>query len=114
VLKESAGKEVLDAVRAVYAGRRYLSQKVLDALVEDYTHTDCPGRKPSPLERLSTREREVLQFVVEGKTSADIAKVLALSPKTVETYRSRLMQKLAVPDLPALVKFAIQHGVTTP
>ena len=64
------------------------------------------------LRTLSTRERQVLQLVVEGKTSADIANILSLSPKTVETYRSRLMHKLDISDLPGLVKFAIQHGLT--
>jgi DNA-binding NarL/FixJ family response regulator len=68
----------------------------------------------SPLESLSSREREVLQLVVEGKSSAEIADILYLSPKTVETYRSRLMHKLGVSDLPSLVKFAIQHGLTPP
>lgn len=64
------------------------------------------------LRRLSPREREILQFVVEGKTSADIAEILSLSPKTVETYRSRLMAKLGIRNLPDLIKFAIQHGLT--
>jgi DNA-binding NarL/FixJ family response regulator len=67
----------------------------------------------SPLKNLSLRERQVLQLVVEGHASVDIAARLALSPKTVETYRSRLMQKLGVRDITALVKFAIQHGLTT-
>jgi DNA-binding NarL/FixJ family response regulator len=66
----------------------------------------------SPLERLSAREKAVLQFVVEGKTSVEIAGILSLSPKTVETYRSRLMEKLEITDIPTLVKFAIQHGLT--
>ena len=56
----------------------------------------------------------VLQLVVEGKSSAAIARIVHLSPKTVETYRSRLMKKLGVADVPALVKFAIQHGLTPP
>jgi DNA-binding NarL/FixJ family response regulator len=56
----------------------------------------------------------VLQLVVEGKTSAEIARVVHLSPKTVETYRSRLMKKLGVADVTSLVKFAIQHGLTPP
>jgi DNA-binding NarL/FixJ family response regulator len=59
------------------------------------------------------RAREVLQFVVEGKTSAAIAKILSLSPKSVETYRSRLMKKLGVTNVPSLVKFAMQHGFTS-
>jgi len=65
-----------------------------------------------PLATLSRREREVLQLVVEGRTSAEIADTLFLSVKTVETYRSRLMQKLGIRDIPALIKFAIQHGLT--
>ena len=63
------------------------------------------------LEGLSPRERQVLQLIAEGKTSADAAKLLYLSVKTVETYRSRLMQKLGLKDMASLVKFAIQHGI---
>jgi len=64
------------------------------------------------LRGLSPREREILQFVVDGKTSADIAEILSLSPKTVETYRSRMMGKLGIRNLPDLIKFAIQHCLT--
>lgn len=112
VLKESAGKEVVEAIRAVQAGRRFLSQKILDTVVDDYIGPEGPAGQRSPLERLSTREREVLQLVVEGRSSAQIASILSLSSKTVETYRSRLMQKLGIEDIPSLVKFAIQHGLT--
>jgi DNA-binding NarL/FixJ family response regulator len=105
LLKESAGDEVVKAVRAVAAGRRYLGEGVADKLI--------PGATPTPLDRLTPREREVLQLVVEGKSNAESAALLALSPRSVETYRLRLMQKLAIDDLPALVKFAIRHGVTT-
>ncbi|GLI33236.1 response regulator [Desulforhabdus amnigena] len=111
LLKESAGKEVVKAVRAVYSGRRYLSRKIEDTLIEDYVLQRQASSK-SPLERLSAREREVLQLVVEGNSSAVIAEILNLSVKSVETYRSRLMQKLGINDLPGLVKFAIQHGLT--
>jgi len=112
LLKESAGIEVVNAVRAVYAGRRYLSPKISDKLVDDYVRQRQGSEAKSPLSRLSPREREILQFVVEGKPSAEIADLLSLSPKTVETYRSRLMKKLDIDDLPGLVKFAIQHGLT--
>ena len=60
---------------------------------------------------MSPREKEVLQLVVEGKSSAEVAEILSLSVKTVDTYRSRLMRKLGISDLPSLVRFAIQHGV---
>jgi len=112
VLKECAGSEVVNAVRSVHAGNRYMSQKISDALVDDYVSRSQVGRARAPLERLSPREREILQLVVEGRSSADIAEVLFLSPKTVDTYRSRLMRKLGIRDLPSLVKFAIQHGLT--
>lgn len=113
LLKESAGIEVANAVRAVHAGERYLSQKIADEVISDYLRHRETAELESPLASLSPREREILQLVVEGKSSADIADVLALSPKTVETYRSRLMRKLGLSDLPSLVKFAIQHGLTS-
>ena len=110
LLKESAGSEVISAVRAVYLGRRYLSPSIRDAVTEAYMHN---RQMQSPLELLSLREREVLQLTVEGHSSAEIAEKLELSPKTVETYRSRLMGKLGVHDLPELVRFAIKHGITS-
>jgi len=113
LLKESAGIEVVNAVRTVHAGHRYLSQKISDRLIDDYLCQRQDGAAKSPLARLSPREREVLQLVVEGKSSAEIADTLSLSVKTVETYRTRLMHKLDISDLPGLVKFAIQHGLTS-
>lgn len=110
VLKESAATEVIAAVQAVHAGQRYLSP----ALREAAAATSERAERTGPLESLSTRERQVLQLVVEGKSSAAIALIVHLSPKTVETYRSRLMKKLGVADVPSLVKFAIQHGLTPP
>jgi DNA-binding NarL/FixJ family response regulator len=111
LLKESAGDEVVRAVRAVYQGRQYVSQKISDATPLNYMRQR--GER-SPLELLSAREREVLQLTVEGETSAAIAGKLVLSPKTVDTYRSRLMEKLGVQNLPELVRFAIKHGLTPP
>jgi DNA-binding NarL/FixJ family response regulator len=109
LLKDSAGAELVDAVRAVHAGRRYLSQKITATVIDDYI---AERHRASPLESLSRRERQILQLIVEGKSSAEVAATLFLSPKTVDTYRSRMMQKLGIGDLPNLVKFAIQHGVT--
>jgi RNA polymerase sigma factor (sigma-70 family) len=112
LLKESAGIEVVHAVRAVHAGHRYQSQKISDRLIDDYVRQRQAAEARSPLASLSPREREVLQLVVEGKSSAEIADILSLSVKTVETYRTRLMHKLGISDLPSLVKYAIQHGLT--
>ena len=68
----------------------------------------------NPIGKLSNRERQILQLVAEGKSTADIAHTLFLSPKTVDTYRSRLMQKLDLGSFAALVKFAIASGLTPP
>jgi DNA-binding NarL/FixJ family response regulator len=106
VLKESAGTELVAAVRAVHAGQRYLSAKLPPRALEE-------GSADDPLERLSAREIEVLKLVVEGNTSNEMATLLGLSPKSVDTYRSRLMTKLDLDHLPALVKFAIRRGLTS-
>lgn len=113
VLKESVGKEVVDAVRAVHSGRRYLSEQIADTVIEDYVDHRQAAPSGSPLDRLSPREREILQLVAEGKSSAEIAETIYVSRKTVETYRSRLMQKLGLSDIPSLVRFAIRHGLTS-
>lgn len=109
LLKEMAVDEVITAVRTVHAGKQYLSP----ALAKSVPDPDA-GRGRSPVDSLSNRERQVLQLVVEGRTSSEIAHMIHLSPKSVETYRSRLMAKLGVSDLPALVKFALEHGLTPP
>jgi DNA-binding NarL/FixJ family response regulator len=104
LLLESASDEVMAAVRAVHAGCRYLSSRIA-----------ARGTfAPDPLERLSAREMEVLKLVVEGNTSAEVAARLGLSPKSIDTYRSRLMTKLEVHHLAGLVKFAIRRGLTSP
>jgi len=113
LLKESAGIEVVNAVRAVHSGQRYLSQKISDRVVDDYITQRKAVEAKSPLAHLSQREREILQLVVEGKSSTEIAEVLYLSSKTIDTYRTRLMKKLDISDIPSLVKFAIQHGLTS-
>jgi DNA-binding NarL/FixJ family response regulator len=109
VVKRSAAKEVVEAIRAVHAGQRYLSPRVADVVLEDYTDE----KQDDPLSRLSAREREVLQLLAEGRTGAQIAERLALSQKTVETYRARLVEKLGIRDLAGLVRFAIQKGLVS-
>jgi DNA-binding NarL/FixJ family response regulator len=113
LLKESAGVEVVQAVRKVHGGDCFFSQKISDRFIGNIVWQLCNDGVESPLDILSPREIEVLQLVVEGKTSSEIADILSLSPKTIETYRSRLMNKLGIEDIPSLVKFAIQHGLTT-
>ena len=109
VVKRSAAKEVVEAIRAVHAGQRYLSPRVADVVLEDYSD----DKQDDLLSRLSAREREVLQLLAEGRTGAQIAERLALSQKTVETYRARLVEKLGIRDLAGLVRFAIQKGLVS-
>ena len=106
LLKESAGHDVAAAVRAVHSGQRYLGAGISMRALAAVGHED-------PLERLSAREMEVLKLVVEGNTSLQVATQLGLSPKSIDTYRSRLMSKLDLDGLPALVKFAIRRGLTS-
>ena len=106
VLKDAASAELVKAVRAVCAGRRYVSSAI--GLLSDLS-----GQR-GPLESLSTRECQVLQLVVEGRTSGEIAHAISLSKTSVDTYRSRLMKKLGVSDVASLVKIAVQHGLTPP
>jgi len=108
VAKKSLGKELVDAIRAVHDGRRYLSRPLVDSMIDRLI-----SKSEDPSERLSARERQVLQLLAEGRSMADIAITLSLSPKTVETYRARMMDKLDIHDLAGLVKFAIQHGIAT-
>jgi len=113
LLKESAGKELRDAIRRTYDGHRYLSEEIERIVVDGYISRCDAGSKADPFERLSSREREIIQMVVEGKSSAEIAKVVCLSRKTVDSYRSRGMRKLGARDVASLVKMAISHGLTS-
>ncbi|MGO9377521.1 MAG: response regulator [Dissulfurispiraceae bacterium] len=116
VLKEAAGAEVIAAVRAVHAESRYLSKKILEREKDSDAYPKKRknnAQAQSPLDRLSPRERQILQCVVEGKSSSQIAEIIGLSAKTVDTYRSRLMGKLGVSDRTGLIKIAIQLGLTT-
>jgi DNA-binding NarL/FixJ family response regulator len=109
IAKKSVAKEVIDAIRIAHQGRYYLGGQLTESLIDHVV------RKPAsddPLQRLSARERQVLQMLAEGRSVAKIAKALSLSPKTVETYRARMMEKLDIGDLASLIRFAIQQGVT--
>jgi DNA-binding NarL/FixJ family response regulator len=105
VVKDARGAELVEAVRAIVAGRQYLSDRI--QLPEEGL---LNGRLvKTPIERLSSREREVLHRIVEGSTSVAIAKELSLSRKTVDTYRARLMVKLGVSNRTALIRYAIEN-----
>ena len=103
VLKGSASSELLTAVEAVQQGRRYLGEGLGDIAAQGLTSDADRGNTLSP------RERQILVMVASGKSSAAIGDQLHLSPKTVDTYRSRLMGKLELADVPALVRWAIRE-----
>ncbi len=106
LLKESATEEIAEAVRTVHVGRQFISRRIT-ASFQTQAGTD------TPLDSLSRREREILQLVAEGHCSAKIGALICISPKSVETYRSRLMQKLGMRGMPDMVKFAIRHGLAS-
>ncbi len=109
IAKKSVAKEVVNAIRMAHEGRHYLSGQLTENLID---HVVRKATSDDPLQRLSSRERQVLQMLAEGRSVAKIAGALSLSPKTVETYRARMMQKLGIGDFASLIRFAIQQGVT--
>lgn len=109
VLKGSSSRELLAAIDSVKAGMRYFGSRVADLAMQGMSMAG----QSAAIDTLSVRERQILELVVRGHTSAAIANSIRLSPKTVETYRSRLMAKLGVEDLPALVRFAIASGLVS-
>jgi DNA-binding NarL/FixJ family response regulator len=108
VLKQSAATELVSAVVSAMANQRFLSARIAEVLMKEMTHG---GLMQSPLERLSAREREVLHLTAAGSSSVAIARALSLSPKTVDTYRYRIMEKLGVPNRAGLIRFAMQHAL---
>lgn len=109
VLKKATSAELVGAIRAVAGGSRYLSPPLSEEAIESYRVRSRPASDPYSL--LTTREREVLQLAAEGRSSADIARQLTVSPRTVEMHRANLMRKLGLQNQSELVRFAIQRGV---
>lgn len=112
MLKESAFSELANALDAVMAGKTYLCSKIASVVFSDYVNMlTNPNWKLG--EPLTTREREVLQLVAEGRTTRQIAQILGLSPKTVDSHRDHIMKKLNIRTVAGLTKYAIQEGLTS-
>jgi DNA-binding NarL/FixJ family response regulator len=111
VFKTSLGRDIIEAVQAVAAGQKYLNKGLASSIIEDYVIQDRESQALPAVERLSAREREVLQLIIEGCSSAEAAERLLLSVGTVDTYRSRIMRKLDVKDFLGLVRFTVQNGL---
>jgi len=106
LLKDSGAGDLVSAVHALARGEGYLSPAVSDAVLDDYRK-----HVTNPIDLLSSREREVLQMLAEGKTNKEIAGVLNLSVYTVDAHRGRIMEKLNVHSINELVRFAVRNGL---
>jgi DNA-binding NarL/FixJ family response regulator len=114
LLKRSVTEELLLAIRAASRGEIYLSPAISRSIVADLLTLQTDADASSPFERLTSREREVLQLISEGHTNKAIAQILTVSVKTVEKHRANLMSKLNVHDLAGLMRVAIKHGLVFP
>jgi DNA-binding NarL/FixJ family response regulator len=108
LLKDASIVELKLALAAVTRGEPYLSSAVSKYVVAGYVRR---GGEPSQVDLLTPRQREILRLIAEGHTTHDIAVMLNLSDKTVETHRSQLMRRLSLRDVTSLVRFAIRHGL---
>jgi DNA-binding NarL/FixJ family response regulator len=114
LLKDAAGEELIEAIRAVHRGEAYLPPSAATLLVRDYLHRVGESEPGDAFEQLSPREREVLRITAEGYDAREIGERLFLSPKTVETYRRRAMEKLGLQSRAELVRYALRHGLLQP
>ena len=113
VTKMVAFSELASAIQAAYRGESYLSPSAAAALVEECQQKTTADGEQDPYQLLTDREREVLKLVVEGHTAREIAEMLVVSPKTVEWYKTSLMNKLNIHNRTDLIKFAIRKRVIT-
>ena len=111
LLKESAGSELIAAIAAVAAGKTFFSPAVAQVVFDDYVRSLSERGITDRYDALSEREREVLQLVAEGKSSKEIADVLSISPATVETHRTHLLQKLGLRNTAEVVRYAARRGI---
>ena len=110
VIKESAGGELLLAVRKAMRGFKYLASDITETVIDGYVHREVEDS--SAISQLSGREREVLQLMAEGHVSGEIASKLSLSTHTVDTHRRNIMKKLDLHSVAELTKYAIREGLT--
>lgn len=112
LLKASTSIELVEAIRTVYLGRKYLSQKFSDIVLQEISDIKRDSEEIG-VAILTNRESEILQLIAEGNSTKRIAEVLFISPKTVESHRANIMEKLDIHNLPELTKYAIRAGLTS-
>jgi DNA-binding NarL/FixJ family response regulator len=111
LLKDSAESDLISAIHAITEGKSFFSPLVRRILKEDYMHQLAEMGSEDTYELLTTREREVLQLVAEGKSNKEVANLLNLSLYTVETHRTHILQKLNLHSVPELILYAVRKGI---
>jgi DNA-binding NarL/FixJ family response regulator len=111
LLKDSAGTQLIDAVAAVAAGKSFFSPAAAKVMLDDYLRRLADKGITDRYDSLSEREREVFQLVAEGHSNKEIAQLLSVSPNTVETHRTHILEKLDVHNTAELVLYAVRHGI---
>jgi len=114
LIKDNADDELENAIRSVAAGRPFFSRAIADTLLEDHVHVMRKQGVTESYDLLTEREREVLHLLAEGKSNKETAAVLNLSPYTVDTHRTNLMQKLGLHNTAEIVLYAVRHAIITP
>jgi len=112
MLKDCAYEELISAVRDITAGKFYLSKDVTGVVINNYINM-VQSVDAASLPTLTLRERETLQLIAEGKSTADTAKLLNVSTKTIETHRKNIMDKLDIHNIAELTKYAVREGLTS-
>ena len=112
LLKDSSSLELVEAIRTIHLGRKYLSQKISDIVLQEISDIKKDTGEIG-VEVLTNRECEILQLISEGNSTKKIADVLFISPKTVESHRANIMEKLDIHNIPELTKYAIRAGITS-
>jgi two-component system response regulator NreC len=111
LLKSSTGTDIINAIYTALKGSTYLSPSISDKVIEDYLSLKKKSHQDDLYNRLSNREREVFQMIAEGRSTKEIADILCLSPSTVKTHRSNIMEKLEMDNISQLIQFAIHLGI---
>jgi DNA-binding NarL/FixJ family response regulator len=111
ILKESAGAELVEAISAVTAGRSFFSPSIAQVVFDDYVRRLSDRDLTDPYDRLSEREREILQLVAEARSSKEIADILSISTATVETHRTHILRKLGLHNTVEIARYATRRGI---
>ena len=111
LLKSSTGTDIINAIHAALKGEIYLSPSISHKVIEDYISLKGKSHQEDLYNRLSNREREVFQMIAEGRSTREISEILYVSPSTVKTHRSNIMEKLKMDNISQLIQFAIHLGI---